>query len=176
MTLALMEYGSPIGPLVLVARRDVLLVLAFGEHWPAQQTRLQRRLGAAEIVAQPRLAGIADELDAYFAGDLAALERIAAEPLGTPFQCRVWHQLRAIPAGRPTSYGELARKVGAPSASRAVGAANGANPVAVVLPCHRVIGSNGDMTGYGGGLERKRWLLAHESRFAAAAGDSLSLF
>jgi methylated-DNA-[protein]-cysteine S-methyltransferase len=88
---------------------------------------------------------------------------IAVDTGGTAFQQRVWKELRKIPAGRTVSYGCIAAAIGAPSAVRAVGAANGANPVGIVLPCHRVVGSNGQLTGYGGGLERKRWLLAHES-------------
>ena len=101
-------------------------------------------------------------LSRYFDGDLASLDEIDVELHGTAFQQRVWNALRTVTVGTTTSYAELARRVGAPAAVRAVGAANGANPVAVVLPCHRIIGSNGSLTGYGGGLERKRWLLHHE--------------
>ena len=101
-------------------------------------------------------------LDEYFAGHLAVLDEIPVELNGTSFQQRVWNALRAIRAGTTSSYGSLARTIGAPSAVRAVGAANGANPVALIVPCHRVIGSNGSLTGYGGGLDRKRWLLQHE--------------
>ena len=93
---------------------------------------------------------------------MASLDEVDVELHGTDFQQRVWHALRSVAAGTTSSYAELARKVGAPAAVRAVGAANGANPVAVVLPCHRIIGSNGTLTGYGGGLDRKRWLLNHE--------------
>jgi methylated-DNA-[protein]-cysteine S-methyltransferase len=98
----------------------------------------------------------------YFDGGFALLDGIRVETGGTPFQRRVWQVLRTIPAGETWSYLEVARAVGAAEAVRAVGAANGANPVAIVVPCHRVIGSNGRLVGYGGGLERKRWLLAHE--------------
>jgi methylated-DNA-[protein]-cysteine S-methyltransferase len=107
---------------------------------------------------------IVDALRAYFAGDLHALDTIAVDPLGgTPFQRRVWLALRSIPAGTTVSYQMLARRIRAPKAMRAVGAANGANPVPIVLPCHRVIGADGSLTGYGGGLPRKRWLLRHEA-------------
>jgi methylated-DNA-[protein]-cysteine S-methyltransferase len=99
---------------------------------------------------------------AYFAGDLSAIERLAVVTGGTDFQREVWAALRRIPAGRTLSYGALATQLGRPKAVRAVGLANGANPIGIVVPCHRVIGADGSLTGYGGGLERKRWLLAHE--------------
>lgn len=111
-------------------------------------------------------AGCRGALQAYFAGDLAAIDRLEVAPAGTPFQRGVWAALREIPCGTTQSYGALARRLGRPDASRAVGFANGANPVAVVIPCHRVIGANGSLTGYGGGLDRKRWLLDHEARRA----------
>jgi methylated-DNA-[protein]-cysteine S-methyltransferase len=101
-------------------------------------------------------------LEAYFAGDLDALDGLAVETGGTPFQRAVWTALRDIPAGRTESYGALARRIGKAGASRAVGLANGSNPVAIVVPCHRVIGADRSLTGYGGGMERKRWLLEHE--------------
>jgi len=106
--------------------------------------------------------GLAEAISNYFAGDLGAIDALPVETGGTPFQQEVWRALRAIPCGSTTSYGELARSIGRPAAVRAVGLANGANPVAVVVPCHRVIGSNGSLTGYGGGIERKAWLLDHE--------------
>jgi methylated-DNA-[protein]-cysteine S-methyltransferase len=107
-------------------------------------------------------AGAASALDRYFGGDLRALDALAVDTGGTPFQQRVWIALRAIPVGTAVSYSALARTIGMPRAVRAVAAANGANPVAIVIPCHRVIGADGSLTGYGGGLARKRWLLAHE--------------
>ncbi len=103
------------------------------------------------------------QLQAYFAGELRDFELPLAAN-GTPFQQRVWRALCDIPYGETISYGELARRIGQPAASRAVGLANGQNPISIVVPCHRVIGANGSLTGYGGGLERKRWLLAHESK------------
>jgi methylated-DNA-[protein]-cysteine S-methyltransferase len=105
-------------------------------------------------------------LKAYFGGELHALDAIPCVPDGTPFQQSVWSALRAIPAGQTLSYGGLAQRLGKPTAVRAVGLANGANPIPILIPCHRVIGSDGSLTGYGGGLERKRWLLAHEGRFS----------
>jgi len=98
----------------------------------------------------------------YFDGDLESLRKIEWRTAGTPFQRAVWKALTTIPVGKTLSYGGLAAKLRCPTAVRAVGAANGANPVSVVVPCHRVIGSDGSLTGYGGGIERKRWLLAHE--------------
>ncbi|MSR14826.1 MAG: methylated-DNA--[protein]-cysteine S-methyltransferase [Gammaproteobacteria bacterium] len=100
--------------------------------------------------------------DAYFAGELRALEHLAVRTNGTEFQREVWRALRTIPPGTTMSYGALAARLGRPKAVRAVGLANGANPIGIVVPCHRVIGANGALTGYGGGLERKRWLLVHE--------------
>jgi methylated-DNA-[protein]-cysteine S-methyltransferase len=100
----------------------------------------------------------------YFAGDLAAIDELPVRTAGTPFQRDVWRALRAIPHGTTVSYAKLAEQVGRPNAVRAVGLANGSNPIGVVVPCHRVVGSNGSLTGYGGGIERKRWLLQHEIR------------
>jgi methylated-DNA-[protein]-cysteine S-methyltransferase len=106
--------------------------------------------------------GHAAAIKAYFEGQLNAIDSLAVECVGTPFQKTVWHALREIPCGHTISYSELARRIGRPAAVRAVGLANGANPISVIVPCHRVIGANGTLTGYGGGLERKRWLLSHE--------------
>jgi methylated-DNA-[protein]-cysteine S-methyltransferase len=107
---------------------------------------------------------ITDALAQYFAGSLTALDAVAVRTGGSTFQRRVWAALREIPAGSTTSYGWLAALLEIPNASRAVGLANGANPIAIVVPCHRVIGADGSLTGYGGGLARKRWLLDHEER------------
>ncbi len=101
-------------------------------------------------------------LTGYFSGDLHALDRLTVDPMGTPFQIRVWNALRSVGVGRTASYTEIANAIGAPTATRAVGAANGANPIAIVVPCHRIIGAAGSLVGYGGGLDRKRWLLEHE--------------
>lgn len=102
------------------------------------------------------------QLAAYFAGELRDFD-LPLAARGTPFQQRVWRALCDIPYGETISYGELARRIGQPAAARAAGLANGRNPISIVVPCHRVIGANGSLTGYGGGLERKRWLLAHEA-------------
>ena len=154
--------GSPIGELTVAARGSKVCLVHFGPD--SEQVR--RALTswypdhAIELAADP--GGVVAVLQRYFAGDLASLDEVDVELHGTDFQQRVWQALRSVAAGTTSSYAEQARKVGAPAAVRAVGAANGANPVAVVLPCHRIIGSNGTLTGYGGGLDRKRWLLNHE--------------
>jgi methylated-DNA-[protein]-cysteine S-methyltransferase len=107
-------------------------------------------------------AGASTALRAYFDGELTAIDRLRVATGGTPFQKSVWRALRGIACGETMSYAMLARRIGRPTAVRAVGSANGDNPISVVVPCHRVIGTNGSLTGYGGGIERKRWLLAHE--------------
>jgi methylated-DNA-[protein]-cysteine S-methyltransferase len=125
--------------------------------------------------ALPRLDGpftaARAQLDAYFAGELSEFD-LPLAPHGTPFQRRVWDELARIPFGETTSYSELARRLGDPKLVRAVGLANGRNPIAIVIPCHRVIGADGSLVGYGGGLDRKRWLLDHE---AVASGRQLNL-
>ena len=108
-----------------------------------------------------------EQLTAYFSGDLQQFE-LRLAPHGTEFQKKVWQELCRIPFGASISYGELARRIGQPTASRAVGLANGRNPISIIVPCHRVIGANGTLTGYGGGIERKKWLLEHEAAFAPA--------
>jgi methylated-DNA-[protein]-cysteine S-methyltransferase len=107
--------------------------------------------------------GVTAAIENYFDGDLGAIDALPVETTGTAFQREVWRALRNIPCGATISYGQLAKQIGRPAAVRAVGLANGSNPVGVVVPCHRVIGSNGTLTGYGGGIERKRWLLKHEN-------------
>jgi methylated-DNA-[protein]-cysteine S-methyltransferase len=123
---------------------------------------LRAHHGEIELREERERLGIRAALERYFAGDLFALDGLPVATNGTAFQQTVWRALRAIPAGTTLSYGALAIRIGKPQAMRAVGLANGANPVGIVVPCHRVIGANGTLTGYGGGLPRKRWLLAHE--------------
>ena len=175
---------TPIGRLRVVAHGNALCELEFvtgGGATGAAASRAKKKLqnGAASRPAatdaagtdpgagKPRVLGVSHplmcRLRAYFEGDIAALDDIEVEPEGTTFERRVWRELRRIKPGKPITYGELARRAGAPGAARAAGAACGRNPIAVVIPCHRVVGANGSLTGYGGGIERKRWLLRHEA-------------
>ena len=154
-------HPTPIGPLILTADGDTLTGLAFSNA-PAPPPN------HAALRSYPVLAEAARQLDAYFAGTLRHFD-LPLAPHGTDFQRRVWAALQRIPYGATVSYGDIARAILAPNAIRAVGAANGANPIAVIIPCHRVIGTNGSLTGFGGGLPRKRFLLALEQ------GDDLEL-
>jgi methylated-DNA-[protein]-cysteine S-methyltransferase len=153
---------SPVGPLAIASHDGRVCALWFGTE---RQVRalLARWFPGETADAGSDPGGALSALRAYFAGQLEALDAVEVELHGTPFQQRVWRQLRKVHAGTTASYAQIARAVGAPHAVRAVGAANGANPVALIVPCHRIIGSNGSLTGYGGGLDRKRWLLEHES-------------
>ncbi len=162
MRLTTAEFDTPLGRVRLAARDQRLCGLTFVERWPASDTWLRRRFGAVEYMEVGDVADFGARLRAYFAGALAALNEIAVDPGGTPFQQAVWAALRRIPASQTLSYAELATRLGCPRAVRAVGAANGANPIWLVIPCHRVIGADGSLTGYAGGLARKRWLLTHE--------------
>ena len=147
---------TPVGRVTVVGEDQIVTAVHLGDFVADATMRPDRgAIGAA-----------ADQLEAYFAGDLESFD-LELRPAGTDFQRSVWHQLSQIPFGEVTTYGEIARRVGRPSAARAVGAANGANPIAIVVPCHRVIGADGTLTGYGGGMWRKHWLLAHEGRMLA---------
>jgi methylated-DNA-[protein]-cysteine S-methyltransferase len=154
--------ASPAGSVVLVERGAALVGLVFEDRWKGFCRELERRFGTFTFEEDPRGGAPAEALRRYFAGDLRALDTVHVDTGGTPFQQSVWRALRLIPPGSTWSYARLAKEIGHPSAVRAVGAANGANPVSIVVPCHRVIGSDGSLTGYGGGLPRKTWLLAHE--------------
>ena len=163
MQLLLDRYPSPIGEITLVSDEEGRLrALDFDEYDARMRALLARYCGAFTLRSGVAPTVVRDALGAYFAGSTAALEGLAVEAAGTPFQRRVWAALRAIPAGSTASYGGIAAALGKPGASRAVGLANGANPVAIVVPCHRVIGADRSLTGFGGGLHRKRWLLEHE--------------
>jgi methylated-DNA-[protein]-cysteine S-methyltransferase len=154
--------GSPLGDIHLIAQDDTLCMLEFDGDEKRMRRLIGQRFGQNEIESGAAPAAISEAIAAYFEGEFDALNAIPTKTNGTDFQERVWRALRDIPPGSTTSYGVLAKRLGAPGASRAVGMANGANPVAVVIPCHRVIGADGSLTGYGGGLDKKRWLLAHE--------------
>ena len=163
MMLEVGKFRSPIGEIVVAVHAGRLCALSFAEQWPRRRAQLEKRFGQVEFRDAADPGGVITCLERYFARDFDALDAIAVDTGGTPFQQRVWKELRKIRPGQTVSYAHIAAAIGAPSAVRAVGAANGSNPVGIVLPCHRVIGSNGQLTGYGGGIERKRWLLAHES-------------
>jgi methylated-DNA-[protein]-cysteine S-methyltransferase len=158
------ELKSPVGAMLLVTRGDTLLSLDFEGFEPRFRTLLDRRVAPADRRAGVPSKVVQEALQAYFDGDGALVEKLATDPGGTDFQRKVWAALRTIPSGETRTYGEIARQIGRPTASRAVGAANGQNPIAIVVPCHRVIGEDGALTGYAGGLERKKWLLQHEAR------------
>jgi methylated-DNA-[protein]-cysteine S-methyltransferase len=160
---------TPIGELLLVAD-DAGKLRAV--DWADYETRMLRLLrlhyGKDGFQLEPahNPHGLRDAIHRYFAGDVEAIADIPVRTAGTPFQRSVWSELRKIPSGAAISYGKLADRIGRPTAVRAVGLANGSNPIGIVVPCHRVIGSDGSLTGYGGGLERKRWLLEHERKRA----------
>jgi methylated-DNA-[protein]-cysteine S-methyltransferase len=162
------EFESPIGNIVLAESGGALCALDFETSPEPVLARLNRRLGPVQVSSGNGAQQFRDRLEAYFQGELRALDGLAVEPGGTAFQREVWSALQRIPAGSTTSYSELAAAIGRPSAVRAVGMANSRNPIAVVIPCHRVIGRDGSLTGYAGGLERKRWLLRHEGYFPQA--------
>jgi O-6-methylguanine DNA methyltransferase len=146
---------SPLGPLLLAAE-DGALTLLWMSPLPERET------GGADAHDRAVLAAAGEQLEAYFAGDLTAFD-LPLAPRGTTFQQRVWSALVEIPFGETISYGALAMRLGRPGAARAVGLANGSNPISIIIPCHRVIGSDGRLTGYGGGIDRKAWLLDHEA-------------
>lgn len=162
LTIETAEVASPVGDVALFAHGEALVALVFADRAASIPKQLKARFGEIAFKRVRDPAGAATALRRYLEGELQALDALAVDTGGTPFQARVWQALREIPVGTTCSYGELARAVGHPDAVRAVGAANGANPVSLVIPCHRVIGSDGKLTGYGGGLPRKRWLLVHE--------------
>lgn len=166
------ELDSPVGKLRLyvIPSSGSMCGLEFVPEKPAARAAiyapLTARFEAVELEPAHDPCGYTNRLLAYFDGDVSGLDSIPVDAWGTPFQKTVWKALRRLRAGETTSYGALALAIGRPGASRAVGLANGSNPVAIVVPCHRVIGADGRLTGYGGGLERKRWLLEHERRHA----------
>ena len=142
-----------------VCERSISAITVKTASLPLATGTLRQKYPLAEGRAPAHIRGA---LTSYFEGEITAIDRVPVETNGTPFQRQVWAALREIPAGTTTSYGALAARIGNPNASRAVGLANGSNPIGIVVPCHRVIGASGKLTGYGGGLDRKRWLLEHE--------------
>jgi methylated-DNA-[protein]-cysteine S-methyltransferase len=156
------QLESPIGAVVLVVDEGRLCALEFADQEGRLVRFLERRYGPVRLTPAANPCGFGDRLRAYFAGNLRSLDAIPVQTGGTPFQRRVWQALRAIPPGETRTYGALAAQLGAPAAARAVGAANGQNPVSIVIPCHRLIGADSSLVRYGGGIHRKAWLLRHE--------------
>ena len=160
---------SPVGRLLLGARAGGLTAVYFEPHAPELRAEWRPDDGS-RAGASGTLDAASAQLAAYFTGALTMFD-LPLSPTGTAFQCRVWDTLRRIPFGESTTYGELARRIGAPHAAGAVGAANGRNPLPVIVPCHRVIGADGTLTGFGGGIERKHWLLEHERAVLRTRGE-----
>lgn len=159
-SLTVTRFSTPIGELTLTASDTALTAVYFptSRHGPPPA---ERNGWIEDDGTHPVLARARAQLEEYFAGSRTRFD-LPLDAAGSVFERRVWDALLAIPFGSTTSYGELARRLGDPRATRAVGAANGKNPIPIIVPCHRVIGADGDLTGFGGGIERKRWLLAHE--------------
>ena len=162
-TLTLDRIATPVGEVLLVTDGEgTVRALDFADY-EDRMTRLLTRHAPGAVVVEGREPEVVRRaVEAWFGGDLTALDGLTVRTGGTDFQRTVWKALRAIPAGETRTYGQLAAAIGSPKAVRAAGLANGQNPIAVIVPCHRVIGANGTLTGYAGGLERKRWLLRHE--------------
>jgi methylated-DNA-[protein]-cysteine S-methyltransferase len=161
VTIETVELASPVGPITVVAAGGAV----FGLAWTDGLAPVRARLEAQHQDRNWRRAAhidAAEPVKRYLEGDLDALDEVEVSVCGTPFQTAVWSELRRIPVGTTITYGELAARVDRPRAFRAVGAANGANPVSLVNPCHRVVAADGSLGGYGFGLERKQWLLHHE--------------
>ena len=163
-TLTLDRIATPVGEVLLVTdAQGAVRALDFCDYEARMMRLLGRHAPDAELVAGQAPEAVRRAVEAYFAGDPKALDGLTTKTGGTAFQRSVWAALRAIPVGETRSYAQLAAAIGSPKAVRAAGLANGQNPIAVIVPCHRVIGANGTLTGYAGGLERKKWLLAHEA-------------
>jgi methylated-DNA-[protein]-cysteine S-methyltransferase len=154
---------SPLGLMLLITDdTDTVRALDWEDHADRMHRLLRLQEGAVTLEPRRDASPVRDAIAAYFEGELSAIDTVAVKTGGTPFQRDVWAALRTIPTGQTTTYGTLAVRLGRPKAMRAVGMANGSNPVSIIVPCHRVIGADATLTGYGGGLERKRWLLRHE--------------
>jgi methylated-DNA-[protein]-cysteine S-methyltransferase len=158
---------SPIGNVLLMHDGDALAALDFDDHEDRMRKLAARYLDDLDMVRAQNVSPFGKALKAYFKGDIEAIDDLKTHALGTEFQAKCWAALRKIPAGETRSYAQQAAMIGNPKAMRAVGLANGANPIGIVVPCHRVVGANGSLTGYGGGLPRKEWLLRHEAHWAA---------
>jgi methylated-DNA-[protein]-cysteine S-methyltransferase len=157
---------SPVGRITLVVHGDTLCALDFFDPEGMRES-LSRRYDELELTPAEDPAGMTSRLRAYFEGRLDAIEEVPVEMGGTPFQQRVWKALQDVPCGQTRSYRDIATAIGQPTATRAVGAANGRNPIGIVVPCHRVVAADKRLGGYSGGLDNKRWLLTHEGALLA---------
>lgn len=162
VSLLLDRFDSPLGEILLVSNGQQLCALDFGDYEHRMLGLLQTHYPQLSLTPAHNPGGFRDRLQAYLSGTLTAIIGLPIQPAGTTFQQQVWRSLLKIPPGTTQTYGQLAAQLGKPGAARAVGLANSKNPISIVVPCHRVVGANGTLTGYAGGLERKRWLLAHE--------------
>ncbi|MGA7916799.1 MAG: methylated-DNA--[protein]-cysteine S-methyltransferase [Candidatus Acidiferrales bacterium] len=179
LSLLIDRFDTPIGEMLIVADREGnLRSVGWVDLETGMRRILRRHYGEngfrLETARNPN--GLTHALSRYFEGELTAIDELPVQTAGTPFQREVWRALRKIPCGTTVSYAKLAERIGRPAAVRAVGLANGANPIGVVVPCHRVIGADGSLTGYGGGIERKRWLLEHEAVAATTKRKQEALF
>jgi len=166
------DIDSALGVVVIAASDGRLIGLDFGEHRRRMIRTLTTRAGRAAVRRARDPFGLSARIRNYLDGDLTAIDGVPVDPGGTRFQRQVWTALRRIPAGTTVTYAEMACAVGRPRAARAVGTANARNPIPIVIPCHRMIGGDGSLTGYGGGLSRKRWLLAHEGALPSHQGTA----
>jgi methylated-DNA-[protein]-cysteine S-methyltransferase len=169
------ELATPIGRVCVVSDAHAVRAVEFDGGESRLDTLLRRHYGPCTLTRAHDPGGFTSRLRRYFAGDLAAIDDIPTQTAGTEFARQVWATLRTIPTGTTATYQEIASAIGRPRASRAVGMANGANPVSIIVPCHRVIGSGNQLTGYAGGLDRKHWLLAHEGVMLAQPMTRLDL-
>jgi O-6-methylguanine DNA methyltransferase len=170
--------SSPIGLLFLAQSEKGLRHLEFMDRKSIKRMIASHATAYPDATWEPSLLELkesVEELEGYFCGAVSKFS-IRLDPQGTEFQLGVWKELRRIPFGTTSTYGDIARAIGQPKAARAVGLANNQNPIAIVVPCHRIIGANKSLTGYGGGLQRKRWLLQHEARFARHGETQADLF
>lgn len=166
MQLFVERIQTPIGPLLITHDGKALANIAFADREDRRAGELERDFRDAEIVPAREPTHFAKALTSYFDGDIRAIDKLPVITFGTDFQTQCWKALRRVRPGTTRSYGDHARAIGRPKASRAVGAANGFNPISIVVPCHRLIGADGSLVHYGGGLERKRWLIDHEASHA----------
>jgi len=163
MRLDVSRLETPLGTVTLISTEVGLAGLAFDNRVESLWHFLKGRFRSVEADDSRSMDPAAGDIRAYFDGDVEALERVRTDAGGTEFQRRVWTALRLIPGGRTASYRDVARSIGQPTGFRAVATANATNPVAIVIPCHRVIHADGSISGYGGGVDRKKWLLRHEA-------------